>query len=208
MASQLQFADDTSVLARDSASCQQMLNVTDTCLTWAQMKAKPSKCQAIALCSRSSAVNCVYNPNLTIGDIHPFSQSTTCQIPWNAPMHHTIRCQPQKCFIHQDRVCDEELMMLHWVVKLVRIYRWAMLDRLAWDLKLYYLPRSFIQRSLEAVCNRFLKKWLEMLQCANPNILYIGSNQVGLGLPSITSFNSSAIDGKWTRLALYTVTAW
>ena len=53
-----------------------MLNVIDKWLimTWAQMKAKPSKCQAIALRSHSSAVNHVYDPNLTIGGtLIPFS---------------------------------------------------------------------------------------------------------------------------------------
>ena len=44
-----------------------MLNVIDKWLTWTQMKARPSKWQAIVLRSHSSAVNRMYDPHLTIG---------------------------------------------------------------------------------------------------------------------------------------------
>lgn len=71
---------------------------------------------------------------------------------------------------------------------------------MSWDLKLYHLPQSFIQRSLESVCTRFLKKWLRLPQCANPKGLYFEPAKGGLGLPSITPFPSSLTGGKWIRL--------
>ena len=66
--SQLQFADDTCIMARNPQCCQEMLRVINRWLLWSTMKAKPSKCQAIALTSRCSAETRVYDPDLTIGN--------------------------------------------------------------------------------------------------------------------------------------------
>ena len=75
--SQLQFADDTCIMAHNPQCCQEMLRVINRWLLWSTMKAKPSKCQAIALRSRCSAETRVYDPDLTIGNApipHPQQQ--------------------------------------------------------------------------------------------------------------------------------------
>ena len=66
--SQLQFADDTCIMARNPQCCQEMLRVINRWLLWSTMKAKPSKCQAITLRSRCSAETRVYDPDLIIGN--------------------------------------------------------------------------------------------------------------------------------------------
>ena len=74
----LQYADDTCMLARDPHSCQRMLNVMEEWLTWSGMRAKPSKCQAVALKSRKNADNRVYDPQLMLGSSAiPFLGNTT-----------------------------------------------------------------------------------------------------------------------------------
>ena len=53
----LQYADDTCLLAHDPRSCQRMLNIMEEWLSWSGMRAKPSKCQAVALRSCTNADN-------------------------------------------------------------------------------------------------------------------------------------------------------
>ena len=74
----LQYADDNCMLARDPCSCQQMLNAMEEWLTWSGMRAKPSKCQAVALKSHANAENRVYDPELGLGSfVIPFLGNTT-----------------------------------------------------------------------------------------------------------------------------------
>ena len=55
-----------------------MLNVMDEWLTWSGMRAKPSKCQAVALKSCTNADNRVYDPQLGLGSsVIPFLDNTT-----------------------------------------------------------------------------------------------------------------------------------
>ena len=72
---------------------------------------------------------------------------------------------------------------------------------MSWDLKLYHLPQSFIQRSLDPVCTRFLKKWLRLPQCGNPGVLFLEPGKGGLGLPSMATFHLALSAGKLARLA-------
>jgi hypothetical protein len=59
----LQYADDTCLVSDGPASCRAMLDFTDKWLLWSQMKAKISKCQALAI---ESSAGRVYNPNLCV----------------------------------------------------------------------------------------------------------------------------------------------
>lgn len=55
-----------------------MLKVTEEWLNWSGMRAKPSKCQAVALKSHTNADNRVYSPQLVLGSsLIPFLGNTT-----------------------------------------------------------------------------------------------------------------------------------
>ena len=58
---------DDCLLARDPRSYQRMLNVMEEWLTWSRMRAKPSKCQAVALKSHTNADNRVYDSHNKVG---------------------------------------------------------------------------------------------------------------------------------------------
>ena len=95
--SQLQFAADTCIMARNPQCCQEMLRVIDRWLLRSTMKAKPSKCQAITLRSRCSAKTRVYDPDLTIRNApipHPQQQPikhTSVQQPRGQTLSHGMR---------------------------------------------------------------------------------------------------------------------
>ena len=97
----LQYADDTCLLARELRSCQRMLNVMEDWLTWSRMQPRPSKCQAVALKSRTNADNRVYGPQLVLGSfLIPFRDVSSAKVAqvvclWiigsrlSGPFHHT-----------------------------------------------------------------------------------------------------------------------
>ena len=66
----LQYADDTCLISDCPVSCRAMLDFTDKWLQWSQMKAKVSKCQAIAI---EVSTGKVYDPKLRVaGGEMPF----------------------------------------------------------------------------------------------------------------------------------------
>ena len=66
----LQYADDSCIVGDSPASVQHLLHTTDRWLTWAGMRAKPSKCFSLAIVTSSSKL---IHPHLTItGDDIPF----------------------------------------------------------------------------------------------------------------------------------------
>ena len=201
--SQLQFADDTCIMARNPQCCQEMLQVIYRWLLWSTMKAKPSKCQAIALRSRCSAETRVYDPDLTIGNApipHPQQQPIKfLGMPFTATLsveHHRYALVSKTKSLMQ-RIDEAPLSGK----QKVKIYRHALPAKMSWDLKLYHLPQSFIQRSLDPVCIRFLKKWLRLPQCGNPGVLFLEPAKGGLGLPSMATFHLALSAGKLARLA-------
>ena len=59
----LQYADDTCLVTDGPSICRTMLDFTDKWLQWSQMKAKVSKCQALAI---EGSTGRVYDPKLCV----------------------------------------------------------------------------------------------------------------------------------------------
>ena len=166
------------------------------------MKAKPSKCQTIALRSRCSADTRVYDPGLTIGNAcipHPQQQPIKfLGVPFTAtlPGEHHRNPLVSKTELLMQRINGAPLSGK----QKIKIYYYAMPAKMSWVLKLYHLPQSFIQRSLDPVCTRFLKKWLRLPQCTNPSVLFLEPGKGGLGLPFRAIFQLALSAGKLARL--------
>ena len=60
----LQYADDTCLVSNCEENCQAMLDVTQRWLDWALMKAKVTKCVAVAITGQTGKV---YDPKLKMG---------------------------------------------------------------------------------------------------------------------------------------------
>ena len=189
----LQYADDTCLLARDPRSCQRMLNVMEEWLTWSGMRAKPSKCQAVALKSRTNADNRVYDPQLVLGSsLIPFLGNTTTNflgMPLS-PTLNTTHCREIISTKVQGMMQKIDCAPLSSKYKLL-IYRRALPAKVGWILKITHTSPSFVSRTLESCCTRLLKKWLRMPRCANPNSLYLSATSGGLALPSISAMYTS-----------------
>ena len=186
-------------MARKPQCCQEMLWLIDRWLLWSTMMAKPSKCQAIALRSRCSADIRVYDPGLTIGNAcipHPQQQPIKfLDMPLTATLsvEHHWNALVSKAELLMQRIDGAPLSGK----QKVKIYRYAMPAKMSWDLKLYQLPQSFIQRSLDPVCTRFLKKWLRLPQPTNPVCCSLSQPKVALAYHPWQLITQPCQQGSW-----------
>ena len=187
---QLQYADDTCLLANCPAACQQLLNITDQWLSWANMKAKVVKCHSAAI---QSTTGHIIDPELELsGEKLPFIKDKTIKflgLPIKLPKDN----KQGRVHLHQ---------VLHRLLKAVdqcpvtrrqklKLWKLGVCPRLNWLLTIYEFPLSWIERQLEGLVTRHLKKWAGLAKSANPNVLYLPKGKGGLEIPSITSLYKS-----------------
>ena len=65
------------------------------------------------------------------------------------------------------------------------IYNNLLTSKLSWDLMIYNLPVSFV-KDLEAICTRYLKKWLGVTRSITVSVLYRKKDYFGLNLKRLT----------------------
>ena len=67
--------------------------------------------------------------------------------------------------------------------------------KFGWDFLITDVPPSFVEKDLQEIENRYLKKWIGLAKRADPSILYRGSKEGGgLGLKEV------AVEHKRQRL--------
>ena len=64
----------------------------------------------------------------------------------------------------------------------LKFYRLGICPRLSWDLTIFDFPVSWIEKTLDAVTTRFLKKWAGFAKSADPARLFLPQNLGGLNL--------------------------
>ena len=182
----LQYADDTCIVADSPASAQHLLNMVDSWLGWAGMKAKPSKCHSLALEGSSGKL---MDPHLSIsGQSIPYAGDKPVkflgmeiQIPSNRQRAREIVSTRLNVMLQKTDSCP---ITAH---QKLRIYRAAICPRLSWLLLIQEFPITWVKTSLEAVATAFLKKWSGLARPANTALLYMRSSSGGLNLPSLTA---------------------
>ena len=182
----LQYADDTCIVADSPASAQFLLDMVDSWLGWAGMKAKPSKCYSLALKGSSGKL---MDPCLSIsGQSIPYAGDKPVkflgmdiQIPSNQQRAREIVSARLNVMLQKTDSCPITAQQK------LRIYRAAICPRLSWLLMVQEFPLTWVKMSLEAVATTFLKKWSGLARSANTAILYMRSSSGGLNLPSLTT---------------------
>ena len=158
--SMLQYADDTCFTANSSKKCQEMLNVTNVWLNWAQMEPKVPKCCVLSLQSRRPQNNLFSNPKLTLGDEEiPFLGDET--IPFlSMPVTKLMLTAS-----HRESLLQKLQNLLEKVdsspvttKQKLKLYKDAICPRLSWGFRVLELPISWIERELESKANKYLKK--------------------------------------------------
>ena len=80
------------------------------------------------------------------------------------------------------------------------IYQYSILPYLTWDFMMFEINTTVMDK-LEAVVNKYLKKWLKLMRTADPSILYRGS--FGLNITNIRNAVMAARPGKYRDHTLY-----
>lgn len=150
----LQYTDDTCLIAKDPATCQHLLDVTDLWLQWSGMEAKVPKCHSLAI---QSSTGKLVNPQLTL---------TNQQIPHDSIKFLGLTIQiPRNSEQGREEIKRHMLTMLQAVdqsgvtrLQKLKLYKQGICPRLSWLLTIHEFPTSWIQKQLEGPATKYLKE--------------------------------------------------
>ena len=182
------FADDLTLLGKSLKEIKQLMVVVEDYLAWTvNMKAKPSK----SLCMAMKVKDGKYV------SFDPCLELSGARIP-------SIDQKPMK-FLGMWIYVDLEVKELREEVKkkLERmlekisadtitgpmkawIYNHLVVSKMMWHFTVYNFPITFV-KDLEAICNRYLKKWLGLAHPCTTTVLYRSRDMKGLQLKKLVT---------------------
>ena len=69
-----------------------------------------------------------------------------------------------------------------------KLYKMAVLPRLAWDLSITAFPITWVEKTLQALATRYLKRWCGLAKSADTSRLFFPQCKGELNLPSVLTF--------------------
>ena len=78
------------------------------------------------------------------------------------------------------------------------MFKMAICPRISWSLYTMEIPLTWIERTLEPLATRYLKKWSNLSYCAAPQILYLPTNNLGLSMPAISTMYKTLQTSRFT----------
>ena len=194
----LQYADDTCLVANSSASCQYLLSTVADWLEWTGMAAKVPKCQCIAL---QGSTGKLMDPQLCLnGAVIPFTEDPVrfLGLDLHVPSHNISprpsiisRLQAMLTAVDETPLTRRQKMLL---------YSAGVCPRLTWPLLTHELPTSWVEKELDSLATRFLKRWSGLTKSANTAILYLPHSQGGLNLPRLSTMYKKLQVSRHTQL--------
>ena len=206
------YVDDLTVLTQTPKQHQKVLDVLSGFLEWSGMEAKPSKCKSFAQKvfeknSKNTKFKATtpksfsaYDPQLKISgkpisflQDDPVKKSIKMLGKW---IDGKNRKKEDKTLVKEkleDYLTKTNDVALTGVQK-SWIYANMIIPCLTWELTIYELPASFVD-TLDSLITRYLKKWLGVARCADPNLLYRSREHFGLQLPNIKTCFKKAQTG-------------
>ena len=171
----LLYADDACVLSNTPAGCQHLLNMVQRWLLWAQLKAKGPKFRSMVL---KASTGKQVTPSLTIiGDKIPPAEVNGFKF-----LGITVRFN-----INNDDTRSSLLTTLKQILSAIEaspltqhqkfcLFKHEVCPKLSW-------PISWVERELQPVATKALKKWAGFISSSNPSIIFLPAKKGGLGLP-------------------------
>ena len=173
-----------------------MLDVTQR---WALMKAKVTKCVAVAITGQTGKV---YDPKLKMGrESLPFLADKALKF-LGLPI--TTRFDSEEIRSSLVSKLDTYLTRVHKAAlsrqQKLRIYKEALIPRLNWLLTITDLPITWGERTLEPQARKYLKIWTGLPRCADPSWLYLPRSLGGLSMPSLPTVFKKLQATRYSRL--------
>ena len=176
----LQYADDTCLVANSPASCQHLLTLTADWLKWANMEPKVPKCHSLCLKGSTSTLN---NPHLILDGLEvPFSPGPFRFLAKNVQIPSDNTDTKLNLLSSVRRMMESIDTSLMTRKQKLLLYRAGVCPRLTWPLLIGELPTTWLEREMDSLVTRFLKKWSGLSKSANTALLYLPSPKGGLNL--------------------------
>ena len=141
------------------------------------MKPNVPKCCSMAV---QASTGQVYDPQLSLcGQTITFIGTSTFKFLGAAVTIHTS----------QDKAKSSLLEKLHTMLSKVdtTLLSSLQMPHLTWDLSLANLPISWVEKNLDTLATKFLKRWTGLAKSVNTCCLYLPKNKGGLQTPSIST---------------------
>ena len=187
------FMDDLFLKTNNLQSTQNLLNRTNTALSWARMKLKPSKSKSLIITNGRINQNkqltitfdnqvliipsIVHNPVKFLGRAISFSLKDSDQV-------EVFSCAVTKGLSLIDK-------SFHRGVHKVWILQHLLVPRLRWPLLIYEIPVTVVAR-LEQKISCFIRKWLKLHNSTSNISLYSSVSPCPLPLKSLSAIQKAA----------------
>ena len=176
----LQYADDTCLVANSLENLQTMCNATSRWIRWARMSIKVPKCRILSV-HRGLATK---TPTILLGSekVPPIISGQFKFL--GMPVYIASDTHEHRKFIFEhlnDLLLKVNKSLVSRQQKLM-LYRVAICSRISYSLSLFPLPLSWIERTLDTLATKYLKKWAGLARSANPGRLYLTTPAGGLDI--------------------------
>ena len=197
----LLYADDACIISNTPAGCQHLLVMVQCWLEWALMKAKVPKCHSMVL---QASTGKLLTPSLCINGE---------KIPPAEPESFKFLGMPVRVYTNNDMARSSLLDTLHRYLAAIddtpltrqqklRLFKFGVCPRLSWPLLVEVFPISWLERELQPLATRALKKWSGLTSSSNTSILFLPAKKGGLALPSLVSLYKKLQATKMVQLFL------
>ena len=184
----LLYADDACIISNTPAGCQHLLNMVQAWLEWAQLKAKVPKCHSLVIQASSGRR---MSSNLTIGGERiPVAEDEAFKF-LGMPVrlytsNITARSSLQGTLSKMLTAIDETSLSRQ---QKLRLFKQGICPRLSWPLLVEDFPITWLERELQPLATKALKKWAGLTKSSNTSILFLPAKKGGLALPSLVSLH-------------------
>ena len=185
----LLYADDACVLSSSPAGCQHLLDLVQQWLDWAQLKAKIPKCRSMVIQASTGkrvrprlSIGCKIIPPVEEDDSFKFLGMPIRIFKNNNTARSSLKNQLQKMLSAIDETPLTPQQKL-------RLFRLGICPRLLWPLLIEEFPFTWLERELQPLATRTLKRWVGLPRSSNTAVLFLPEKRGGLALPSLVSLH-------------------
>src|ERR1700690_1069137 len=150
----LQFADDAAIVAADNASAQGLLNVFQAWCAWSGMCIRLDKCAAFGLPKRKGTFGQTM-PNLSV------SEGQISPVPLNGEFiylgrrfsmdskNESAKAASEEKLLNLLKITGKLKIKVQTKLKILSLY---IHSQMLYEIKLYELPFTWVEQSLDALC--------------------------------------------------------
>ena len=174
------YADDACIISSSPAGCKYLLDTVQRWLDWALLRAKAPKCHCLTI-QASSGKSTAHSGE----EIQHIENDKFKFLGMPVRIYHNNREA-------RSALKDRLSQMLRKIDSIpltrqqkLRLFKDGVCPRLSWSLLTENLPTSWLEKELQPLATKALKKWAGLTRSSNISVLFLPAKRGGLGLPSL-----------------------